>query len=255
MINFNKSEILETVRMLSSENLDVRTVTMALSLFDCVGSSGKETAELVYNKVVKRAGRLREVCDELSETLGVPIVNKRVSVTPVSLIGARGGGYELIAKALDDAAEEIGIDFIGGYSALLHKGMTNCEREFLDTIPSALSKTRKVCSSVNVGSTRSGINLDAVKLVGEKIKELSLLTAESGGSGCAKFVVFCNAVEDNPFMAGAFTGVGEGDSIINVGVSGPGVVACALRKLGKSADIMAVAEEIKRTAFKITRVG
>ena len=255
MINFNKNEILETVRMISSENLDVRTVTMALSLFDCIGRSGKETAELVYKKVVNRAGRLKEVCDEISESYGVPIVNKRVSVTPISLIGARGGEYERIAIALDDAAEKIGIDFIGGYSALLHKGMTDCEREFLDTVPAALASTKKVCASVNVGSTRSGINLDAVKLAGEKIKELSALTANSGGAGCAKFVVFCNAVEDNPFMAGAFNGVGEGDCVINVGVSGPGVVACALRKIGKSADIMAVAEEIKRTAFKITRVG
>lgn len=255
MLNLNKNEILETVRMIDDENLDVRTITMALSLFDCVGRSAKETAELVYKKVVSRAGKLVSVGNEIAEKYGVPIVNKRVSVTPVSLIGAKHGDYAQIAEALDKAAAEIGIDFIGGYSALVHKGMTAYERDFIDSIPEAIAATHKVCSSVNVGSTRSGINMDAVKLMGEKIKELSERTASSGGSGCAKFVVFCNAVEDNPFMAGAFTGVGEGDAVINVGVSGPGAVSCALKKLGKNADIMTVAEEIKRTAFKITRVG
>ncbi|MCI8596697.1 MAG: PFL family protein [Clostridia bacterium] len=255
MINFNKNEILETVRMLDNENLDVRTITMALSLFDCVGRTADETAELAYNKIRSRAGKLVAVGEEIAEQYGVPIVNKRVSVTPVSLLGAKTGGYVKIAQALDRAASEIGIDFIGGYTALVHKGTSPFEREFINSIPEAISKTKKVCSSVNVGSTRSGINMDAVRLMGEKIKELSALTANEGGLGCAKFVVFCNAVEDNPFMAGAFTGVGEGDAIINVGVSGPGAVSCALRKLGKGADLLAVAEEIKRTAFKITRVG
>ena len=255
MINFNKNEILETVRMLDNENLDVRTITMALSLFDCVGRTADETAELAYNKIRSRAGKLVAVGEEIAEQYGVPIVNKRVSVTPVSLLGAKTGGYVKIAQALDRAASEIGIDFIGGYTALVHKGTSPFEREFINSIPEAISKTKKVCSSVNVGSTRSGINMDAVRLMGEKIKELSTLTANEGGLGCAKFVVFCNAVEDNPFMAGAFTGVGEGDAIINVGVSGPGAVSCALRKLGKGADLLAVAEEIKRTAFKITRVG
>ncbi len=236
MINFNKNEILETVRMLDNENLDVRTITMALSLFDCVGRTADETAELAYNKIRSRAGKLVAVGEEIAEQYGVPIVNKRVSVTPVSLLGAKTGGYVKIAQALDRAASEIGIDFIGGYTALVHKGTSPFEREFINSIPEAISKTKKVCSSVNVGSTRSGINMDAVRLMGEKIKELSTLTANEGGLGCAKFVVFCNAVEDNPFMAGAFTGVGEGDAIINVGVSGPGA-------------------EIKRTAFKITRVG
>lgn len=255
MINFNKNEILETVSMIDNENLDVRTITMALSLFDCVGKSADETAELVYKKIVSRAGRLVDVGEEIATQYGVPIVNKRVSVTPVSLIGARHGGFEKIAAAMDKAAKEIGIDFIGGYSALVHKGMTAYERDFIESIPAALATTDKVCSSVNVGSTRSGINMDAVRLMGEKIKELSERTAATGGSGCAKLVVFCNAVEDNPFMAGAFTGVGEGDAVINVGVSGPGVVASALRKIGSHADLLTVAEEIKRTAFKITRVG
>lgn len=255
MINFNKNEILETVRMIDNENLDVRTITMALSLFDCVGRCADETAELVYDKIVKRAGKLVATGEEIAEQYGVPIVNKRVSVTPVSLIGARHGEYEKIAVALDKAAAEIGIDFIGGYSALVHKGLTDFERDFIESIPPAIAATKKVCASVNVGSTRSGINMDAVKLMGEKIKDLSLRTAKTGGSGCAKLVVFCNAVEDNPFMAGAFTGVGEGDAVINVGVSGPGVVHCALQKIGKTADLSAVAEEIKRTAFKITRVG
>ncbi len=255
MINFNKNEILETVSMIDNENLDVRTITMALSLFDCVGRTADETAELVYKKIVNKAKRLVETGNEIAAEYGVPIVNKRVSVTPVSLIGAKNGGYGKIAAAMDKAAQEIGIDFIGGYTALVHKGMTDSEREFIESIPNAVASTEKVCSSVNVGSTRSGINMDAVKIMGEKIKELSMLTANSGGMGCAKLVVFCNAVEDNPFMAGAFTGVGEGDCVINVGVSGPGVVSSALKKLGKSADISAVAEAIKRTAFKITRVG
>lgn len=255
MFSFNKNEILETVRMIDNENLDVRTVTMAVSLFDCVGRDSDETAKLIYEKIVSRAGKLVPVVGEISSLYGVPIVNKRVSVTPISLVGARSGDYPKLCRALDKAAKDIGVDFIGGYTALVHKGMTDFERAFIDSIPEAIAATDKVCCSVNVGSTRSGINMDAVRLMGEKIKELASLTASSGGLGCAKLVVFCNAVEDNPFMAGAFSGVGEGDCVINVGVSGPGVVSCALRKLGKSADIMAVAEEIKKTAFKITRVG
>ncbi|MCI8413830.1 MAG: PFL family protein [Clostridia bacterium] len=255
MLSFNKNEILETVRMIDSENLDVRTITMALSLFDCVGRDARETADLIYKKIVNRAGKLVSVGNEIAEQYGVPIVNKRVSVTPISLIGAKCGNYRLLAEALDKAAEEIGIDFIGGYSALVHKGTTAYEKDFLESIPEAIASTRKVCSSVNVGSTRSGINMDAVRQMGETVKALAARTADEGGLGCAKLVVFCNAVEDNPFMAGAFTGVGEGDAIINVGVSGPGVVSCALRKIGKQADLLTVAEEIKRTAFKITRVG
>lgn len=250
----NKNEILETIQMIDNQNLDVRTITMALNLFDCIGRDKHETAEKVYNKIVNRAGKIVEVGDDIAATYGVPIVNKRVSVTPISLIGASNGGYELLAKAMDDAAKEIGIDIIGGYTALVHKGMTAFERDFIETIPEALANTKKVCSSVNVGSTKSGINMDAVKIMGEKIKLLSELTKEGGGIGCTKLVVFCNSVEDNPFMAGAYSGVGEGDAVINVGVSGPGVVHYALSKL-KNADIMTIAEEIKKTAFKITRVG
>ena len=255
MIDFTKNEILETVRMIDSQNLDVRTVTMALSLLDCVGNSADEVAERIYRKIVKAAGKLASTCDALSEQYGVPIVNKRVSVTPISLVGARCGRYETLAHALDRAAKEIGIDYVGGYTALVHKGMTDYERAFIDSIPQALATTEKVCGSVNVGSTKSGINMDAVRLMGQTVKTLAEKTKEKGGAGCAKFVVFCNAVEDNPFMAGAFTGVGEGDAVVNVGVSGPGTVYAALKRLGKKADLMAVAEEIKRTAFKITRVG
>lgn len=247
----NKNEIVETIDMISTQNLDVRTITMALSLFDCIDSDAKKTADRVYEKVVKRAGRLVETGEAIAAEFGVPIVNKRVSVTPVSLIGASSGGYVQIAKALDRAAAEIGIDFIGGYTALVQKGMTDCERAFLDTIPEAISSTKKVCCSVNAASTKSGINLDAVKIMGQKICQLS---AMSDSFGCGKVVVFANAVEDNPFMAGAFNGTGEGDAVINVGVSGPGVVKCALEKV-KGADIMTVAETVKKTAFKITRVG
>lgn len=250
-MKINNNEILETVRMIDNQNLDVRTITMALNLLDCISDSAQATADKVYEKIVRRAKNLVKAGDELAELYGIPVVNKRVSVTPVSLVGAPHGGYTLIAKAMDKAAAEIGIDFIGGYTALVHKGMTRFEREFIDTVPEAISSTDKVCASVNLGSTRSGINMDAVRLMGEKIVELAAI---SDGFGCGKLVVFCNAVEDNPFMAGAFTGVGEGDSVINVGVSGPGVVHHAISKL-KDADIMTVAEEIKRTAFKITRIG
>lgn len=249
----SKTEILETIDMLDNQNLDVRTITMALSLFDCIDSSKKKTAELVYEKIVTRAANLVKTGDEIAAMYGVPVVNKRISVTPVSLIGASGGGYIEIAKAMDRAAKETGVDFIGGYSALVQKGMTAYEEKFIESIPEAIASTDKVCSSVNVASTKSGINFDAVRIMGEKITELATLTESQSGIGCAKLVVFANAVEDNPFMAGAFNGVGEGDAVINVGVSGPGVVQAALKKC--SGDIMAVAEVIKKTAFKITRVG
>ncbi len=250
-MKINKNEILETVRMIDNQNLDVRTITMAINLLDCVSDSGKTTAKKVYDKITRLAKDLVKTGDDLSNEYGVPVVNKRVSVTPISLIGANHLAYEEIALALDKSAKEIGIDFIGGYTALVHKGMTDFERKFIETIPHAIKSTDKVCASVNLGSTKSGINMDAIKLMGEKIIELSKIT---NGYGCGKLVVFCNAVEDNPFMAGAFTGVGEADAVINVGVSGPGVVQHAISKL-KGADITAIAEEIKRTAFKITRVG
>ncbi|MCI8612580.1 MAG: PFL family protein [Clostridia bacterium] len=247
----NKNEIVETVKMIDSQNLDVRTITMALSLFDCISESGKKTADKVYEKIVRKAGNLVATGEEIAARYGVPIVNKRVSVTPVSLIGMASGGYKEIALAMDRAASETGIDFIGGYSALVQKDMTDGERVFLDTIPEAINATEKVCCSVNVASTKSGMNLDAIEVMGRKITELARL---SNSFGCGKVVVFANAVEDNPFMAGAFNGCGEGDAVINVGVSGPGVVKCALEQV-RGADINTVAETVKKTAFKITRVG
>lgn len=250
----NNNEIFETIRMIDSQNLDVRTITMSLSLFDCISRSTKETAERVYDKIYTRAKNIVAVGEEIAGEYGVPIVNKRVSVTPISLIGAASGGYKEIALAMDKVAEEIGIDFIGGYGALVHKSTTPYEADFLETIPSVLASTKKVCSAINVGSTKSGINMDAVAVMGKKIKELAALTADSDSIGCAKLVVFCNAVEDNPFMAGAFTGTGEGDAVINVGVSGPGVVQYAVEK-HKGASIDEIAEVIKKTAFKITRLG
>lgn len=250
----NTGDILETIRMVDDQNLDVRTITLSLSLLDCADADGKKVEKKVYDKVMRRAGRLVEVGEKLSSELGIPIVNKRVSVTPVSIVGAPSGDYVGIARVLDRAAGEIGIDFLGGYSALVHKDMTDSERDFLLTIPEAISSTKKLCSSVNVASTRSGINMDAVALMGRIIKDLAERTKDNDALGCAKFVVFANAVEDNPFMAGAFTGLGEGEATINVGVSGPGVVAAALKNC-KGADLTTVADVIKKTAFKITRAG
>lgn len=250
----SKDEILETISMISSQHLDVRTITMGISLLDCIGDTVRETCERVYKKITDKAKNLVKVGNDIQSEFGVPIVNKRISVTPVSLITARTGGSIEVAKTLDKCAEEVGVDFIGGYSALVQKGMTDFEREFLYTIPQALACTSKMCSSVNVASTKTGINMDAVKIMGEIIKETSYLTREQGSIGCAKFVVFANAVEDNPFMAGAFHGVGEADVVINVGVSGPGVVKVALEQI-KDGDLTQVAETVKKVAYKITRVG
>lgn len=250
----NKKEILETIQMIESQNLDVRAITMAISLFDCIDSSPKLTAEKVYEKICRLAKNLVQVGNDIASDYGVPIVNKRISVTPISLIGANNLGYLEIAKALDKAACDTGVDFLGGYSALVHKGMTSWENYFLETIPEALATTSKVCSSVNVASTKSGINMDAVAKMGKIIKHTARLTAAQDSIGCAKLVVFANSVEDNPFMAGAYNGVGEGDAVINVGVSGPGVVKAALEKV-RGKDLTEVAETIKKTAFKITRVG
>ncbi len=247
----NRNEIIETIQMIDAQNLDVRTITMALSLFDCIDADKKKCADKVYEKIVRRAGKLVETGEEIAAEYGVPIVNKRVSVTPISLIGASGGGYIELAKALDRAAKTTGIDFIGGYSALVQKDTAPYEQNFLETIDEAIAITEKVCCSVNVASTKSGMNLDAIDVMGRKLKELAVKT---DSFGCGKVVVFANAVEDNPFMAGAFNGCGEGDAVINVGVSGPGVVKCALEKV-KGADIATVAETVKKTAFKITRVG
>ena len=247
------SEILETINMVEKEHFDIRTITMGVSLFGCIKDTAKDTATAVYDLICKRGQNIVKVASDLSLEYGVPIVNKRVSVTPASFLTAKFIGQELeIALALDKAAKEIGVDFIGGYSALVHKSMTEAEKSFILSIPEVLSKTERLCSSVNVGSTRAGINMDAVKLVGEIVKKSAELTVD--GLGAAKFVAFCNAVEDNPFMAGAFHGVGEGDCVVNVGVSGPGVVQHAIKSI-PNASITELAEMIKRTAFKITRVG
>lgn len=252
MLNVN--EIIATIEMVKSQHLDIRTITMGLSLFDCISDSKEKTAENVYKKIVEKAGRLVEVGNEIALMYGVPIVNKRVSVTPISLIGASSRGYKEIAIAMDKAAKEIGIDYIGGYSALVHKGMTDYEKEMIESLPEVLSITDRVCSSVNIGSTKSGINMDAVALLGKIIKDIAYATKDKGSAGCSKLVVFANSVEDNPFMAGAFNGVGENDTVINVGISGPGVVKTALEQV-KGKDFSVVAECIKKTAYKITRVG
>lgn len=249
----NNNEIFETIQMINQQHLDVRTTTLGISLLDCIADSPKRTAEKVYDKITKSAQNLVKTANDLSSELGIPIVNKRVSVTPVSLITANNGGHLEVIRALDKAANEIGIDFLGGYSALVHKGMTEYEKQFIMSIPEALSTTGKVCSSVNVGSTKTGINMDAVALMGKIVRECAEKTADKDSLACAKLVVFCNAVEDNPFMAGAFHGVGENDLTLNVGVSGPGVVKHALESV--NGDLIQVAEKIKETAFKITRVG
>lgn len=251
----NNKDIIETINMVQKEHFDVRTITMGLNLLGCISSSAKATATKAYDLICNRAKNIVKVADELSCQFGVPIVNKRISITPASLLTAGFCGKEIIlAKALDNAAKEVGVDFIGGYSALVNKGMTSWERSFIESIPEVLASTDILCSSVAVGSTRSGINMDAVKLLGEMLKKTAMLTADKDGFGCAKFVAFCNAVEDNPFMAGAFHGVSEGECVINVGVSGPGVVHRAVKE-APDANITELSEIIKKTAFKITRVG
>ena len=252
---FNYKDVLETIEMVEREHLDIRTVTMGISLLPCVRATGEATAQAVYDIVCKKAENIVKVTEELSKEYGIPIVNKRVSVTPVSLIcAAFPEKAPLVGRALDKAAKTLGIDFLGGYSALVHKGMADYERVFLNGIPEVLSTTDMLCSSVNVGSSKSGINMDAVRLMGQVVKNTAAATAERDGFGCAKLVVFCNAVEDNPFMAGAFHGVGESDTVINVGVSGPGVVQHAIEAVPE-ADLAELAETIKCTAFKITRAG
>ncbi len=251
----NRKQIIETIDMVEKEHFDVRTVTMGISLFSCIRDSAEETARLVYERICKKAENLVKVADSLGNEYGIPVINKRVSVTPAALLCANFPGEEvLVAKALDNAAKTCGIDFLGGYSALVNKGMTSYERSFIESIPEALAVTDKVCSSVNVGSSKSGINMDAVKLVGEIVKRAAELTKDKDGIACAKFVAFCNAVEDNPFMAGAFHGVSEGETVINVGVSGPGVVHHAIKSMA-GAPMDEIAETVKKTAFKITRAG
>ncbi len=252
---FSSKDVLETIKMVEEEHLDIRTITMGLSLLGCIRDTAEETARRVYDLVCTKAQNIVKTAEELSGKYGIPIVNKRVSVTPVSLLcAAFPEKAPLIGKALDDAADTLGIDFLGGYSALVHKATADYERKFIHTIPEVLASTKRLCSSVNVGSSKSGINMEAVKLMGEIFKEAAFLTKDADGIGAAKLVVFCNAVEDNPFMAGAFHGVGEADTVVNVGVSGPGVVKHALEQI-PDADLTEAAEMIKRTAFKITRAG
>ena len=252
---FNKYDVLETSNMREREHLDTSTITMGSSLLPRIAGSADETAKKVYDRVCSQAENLVKVAESLSKEYGIPIVNKRVSVTPASIICAPFPAQSAkIGKALDKAAETLGIDFLGGYSALVHKGMADYERTFIETIPEVLATTNKLCSSINIGSSKSGINMDAVKLMGEVVKKTAALTADRDGFGCAKLVVFCNAVEDNPFMAGAFHGVGESGTVVNVGVSGPGVVQHAIESI-PDADLTELAEMIKRTAFKITRAG
>ncbi len=252
MLNLN--DILETVNMIQHENLDIRTITMGISLLDCADSDIDRSCQKVYEKITRLAGNLVQTGCDIEKEYGIPIINKRISVTPIAmLVAASGGDPVKYALTLQRAAEATGVNFIGGYSALVHKGFSAGDIELIKSIPRALSVTQNICSSVNVGSTKSGINMDAVKLMGQIVRESAELTADRDCIGPAKLVVFCNAPEDNPFMAGAFHGVGEPDCVIHVGVSGPGVVHAALKKC--DGDLSAVAETIKRTAFKITRMG
>jgi uncharacterized protein (UPF0210 family) len=250
------NDILETISMIDKQHLDIRTVTMGISLFDCVSEDAGRLCDNIYDKITRLAGSLVQTGEDISRQYGIPIIHKRVAVTPVSLV-ARGMSPDdmvKIAKTLDRAADSCGVNFIGGYSALVHKGMTAGEQSLIESIPQALTETTSVCSSVNVATTKAGINLDAIGLMGNIIKKTAYLTRDDGSIGCAKLVVFANVPEDNPFMAGAFHGVGEGDCVINVGVSGPGVVSHALKK-APGANITEIADIIKKTAFKITRMG
>ena len=252
----NTADILETIGMIREENLDIRTITMGISLFDCVSEDADRLCQKVYDKITRKAENLVKTGVEIEQKYGIPIVNKRVSVTPVSLIGGNlsPDGFLKLAHTLQRAADTLGINFIGGYSALVHKGMTQGDRNLISVIPEALAETSTVCSSVNVATTKAGINMDAIRLMGSAIKRAAYLTRDNNSMGCAKLVVFANVPEDNPIMAGAFHGVGEPDAVINVGVSGPGVVAAAIRRAG-DCDLSELADVIKKTAFKITRVG
>ena len=250
----NTSDIWETLRMIDQQKLDVRTITMGISLFNCVSDDEDTLCTRVYSRIARQAEHLVATGEAIEREFGVPIVNKRISVTPIALISGGIHHPQRLALSLDRAAKETGVNFIGGYSALVQKAMTEADERLIRSIPEALAETDIVCSSVNIGSTRAGINMDAVRLMGEIVKETAEKTADRDGLGCAKLVVFCNAVEDNPFMAGAFHGPGEGDCAVSVGVSGPGVVKVALEKV-KGEPLNVVAETVKRTAFRITRVG
>ena len=255
----NISEVLETNKMILEENLDVRTITMGISLLDCEDASLKKTCDNVYTKLMRLAKKLVKTGDEIGREFGVPIVNKRISITPAAIVGSaccrKPADFVKIAKTLDRAAKKLGVNFIGGYSAVVSKGMTPADEMLIRSIPEAMATTERLCSSVNVGSTKTGIDMDAVRLMGEIIKETAERTKDRDSLGCAKLVVLCNAPDDNPFMAGAFHGVTEGDAVINVGVSGPGVVNYVLKNTCRGADFETLCETIKKTAFKITRVG
>ncbi len=246
---------METINMIESENLDIRTITMGISLLDCADSDAKRACDKIYDKITRLAGSLVKTGCNIEKEYGIPIINKRISVTPIAMVAAASGGDPVMfAKTLERAADVTGVNFIGGFSALVHKGFSAGDRALIEAIPQALSETTRVCSSVNIGSTKAGINMDAVKLMGQTVRKTAEITADRDCIGCAKLVVFCNAPEDNPFMAGAFHGVGEPDCVIHVGVSGPGVVRAALKKC-PDGDLNEVADVIKRTAFKITRMG
>lgn len=254
----NRYEVYETNQMIEEENLDVRTITLGISLLDCIDSDLKKLNDNIYHKITATAKDLVSTGEQIEREFGIPIVNKRISVTPIALIGGsackKSEDYVTIARTLDKAAKEVGVNFIGGYSALVSKSMTKSDENLIRSIPEALACTDRVCSSINVGSTRTGINMDAVRLSGEIIKATAEATKENDSLGCAKLVVFCNAPDDNPFMAGAFLGVTEGDAVINVGVSGPGVVKHAIEQV-RGQGFEKLCETIKKTAFKVTRVG
>ena len=256
-MNFTRDEIIETIRMVQAENLDIRTITLGVSLRDCASDNVEVTARRIYDKLTSVACELVPVARKLETEFGIPIINKRISVTPIALVAesCKESDYTPIARAMDRAAAELGIDFIGGFSALVQKGFTKGDINLLNSIPEVLSSTQKVCSSVNAASNKAGINMDAVRAMGRIIKQTASLTADEDGIGCAKLVVFANAVEDNPFMAGAFHGTGEPETVVNVGISGPGVVNTVVRRLPKDADFGELSEAIKRMAFKITRAG
>ncbi len=254
----NTNDIIETINMIENENLDIRTVTMGISLLDCIDSDIDKACEKVYDKITRYAYNLIPVCEEIEKKYGIPIVNKRISVTPIAMLASACQTSNIVkfAFTLEKAAKTVGVNFIGGYSALVQKGFANGDYALIESIPEALASTERVCSSVNIGSTKTGINMDAVKMMGEIVKKSAELTADRESVGASKLVVFCNAPEDNPFMAGAFHGAGEPDCVINVGVSGPGVVRSALSTTeSKKLDITGVADLVKRTAFKITRMG
>lgn len=256
MRHINADNILETIRMIEEENLDIRTITMGISLLDCADSDIERSCEKIKKKITDKAKNLVKVAKEIQKEYGIPIINQRITVTPISLLLSSSGGDPVkYAKALDEAAKEVGASYIGGYTALVQKGMTEAEKALIESIPRALSETDIVCASVNVGSSKAGINMDAVRLMGEVVRECAELTKDRNCIGCSKLVVFCNAVEDNPFMAGGFHGISEPDCVINTGVSGPGVVRNAIRKAGKNASMDEIAEIIKKTAFKVTRMG